>query len=110
MTEDGITAQASCKNSFDDGLTRHRFSLGFIADDDAMTQHVGADALHILWRDIAAAVQEGVGARAEGEINGRARRSAVANQSLESQIVGAWFARGPDHIHNVIFHTIVDVD
>src|SRR5437762_2124147 len=75
-----------------------------------MTQHVGTDALHILWRDIAAAVQEGVSARTECEINCGSRRSAVANQSLESQIVGAGFARGPDHVHNVIFHTIVDVD
>ena len=54
-----------------------------------MAQHVGADALHVLWRDIAAAVQERVCARTECEINGGARRSAVANQSFQPQIVGA---------------------
>src|SRR6476620_979413 len=100
----------SGKNALDDGLTRHRLSLGFIADDDAMAQHVGADALYILRRDIAAAIQKRMCTRTECEINGGARRSAVANQSFESQIVGAGLARGPDHVHNVIFYAIVDVD
>ncbi len=100
----------SGENSLDDGLTRHRLSLGFIADDDAMAQHVGADALHVLRRDVAAPVQERVCARTEGKINGGARRSAVANQTFQAQIVGARFARGPDHVNNVIFHAIVDVD
>src|SRR4029453_3362949 len=44
------------------------------------------------------------------KINGGARRSAVANQSFQTKIVGARFARGPDHVHNVIFHAVVDVD
>src|SRR5262249_19723017 len=97
----------SCKNSLNDGLTRHRLSLGLIADDDAMAQHVRADALHVLRRDVASAVKECVRARTEGEINGGARRSAVANQSFQPQIVGARSARGPDHVDNVIFHAIV---
>src|SRR5262249_29380156 len=99
-----------CKNSLDDGLTRHGFSLGFVADDDTMAQYVGADALHVLWRDITAAVQEGVGACTQGEINGGARRSAVANQSFQPQIIGARFARGPNHVHNVILYAIIDID
>src|SRR6478752_6655104 len=100
----------SCKNSLDDGFTRHRFSLGFVADDDAVTQHVGADALYVLRRDVAAPVQERMRARTECEINGGTRRSAVANQSFEPEIVGAGLARRPDYVHYVIFHAIVDVD
>src|SRR6266550_4620812 len=100
----------SCENSLDDGLTRHGLSLGFIADNDAVTQYIGADALYVLRRDVAAAVQERVGARTECEINGGARRSSVANQSFQPQIVGAGLSRGPDHVNNVIFHAVVDVD
>src|SRR4029077_8688360 len=92
----GLTAsrnRQSCKNSIDDGLTRHRLGLSFVADDDAMAQHVGPDALHVLRCDVAAAVQERVCARSECEIDGGAWRSAVANQTFESQIVGGRFAR-----------------
>src|SRR5215831_12991283 len=96
----------SCKNSLDDGLTRHRLSLGFVADDDAVPQHVGADAFHVLRRDVAASVQERVCARTEGEINGRARRSAIANQSFEPQIVGARLPCGPDYVDDVILYAI----
>ena len=79
----------SGKNPLDDGLARDRLRLGFVADDDAVAQHIGADALHVLRRDVAAAVQERVRARGEREINRGARRGAVANQSFELQIVGA---------------------
>src|SRR5882724_3759273 len=98
----------SCKNSLDDSLTR--YSLGFIADDDAMAQHVGTNALHVLWRDVAAPVQKRMCARTECKINGCAWRSTVANQSFQTKIVCARLPRGPDHVNNVIFHTIVDVD
>src|SRR5436853_2041314 len=100
----------SGKNSLDDGLTRHRFGLSFVADDDAMAQHVGANTLHILWRNISAPVQERMGARSECKVNGGARRCAIANQSFETQIVGGWFACRPDDVHDVIFHAVIDVD
>src|SRR6266550_3716838 len=100
----------SCKNSLDDGLTRHGLSLGFIAENDTVTQHIGTNALHVLWRDVAAPVQKRMCARTECKINGCAWRSTVANESFQTKIVGARLARGPDHVDNVIFHTIVDVD
>src|SRR6266446_1423488 len=100
----------SCKNSLDDGLTRHGLSLGFIADDDSMAQHVRADALHVLWRDVAAPVQKRMCARTECKINSCTWRSTVANQSFQTKIVGARFAGGPHHVNNVLFHAIVDVD
>src|SRR6059058_5758557 len=100
----------SCKNSLDDGLTRYGFSLGFIADDDAVTQHVGTNALHVLWRDVAAPVQKRMCARTECKINGCAWRSTVANQSFQTKIVRARLPRRPHHVNNVIFHTIVDID
>src|SRR4029079_5636864 len=100
----------ACKNSFDDGLARHRLGFGFVANDNSMAQYVRADALHVLWRDVTAAVQEGVGAGTKGQINGGARRSAVANQPFQSQIVGGRFTRGPNDVHNVILHPVVDVD
>ena len=36
------------------------FRFRFVAHDDAMAQNVGADALDVLRRDVAAAVQERV--------------------------------------------------
>src|ERR1035441_10577359 len=34
----------------DNGIGRHRLRLGFIGEDEAMTQHVGADALDVFRR------------------------------------------------------------
>ena len=49
------------------------FRFGFVADDDAVAQDIVPDALDVLRRDIAAAVEEGVGARGERERNRGAR-------------------------------------
>ena len=84
--------------------------LGFVADDDAVAQDIGADALDVLRRDVAAAVQERVGARGQREVNRGARRSAVTNQAFQIQIVRRRLARRPDDIDDVILHAIVDVD
>src|SRR5260370_30777642 len=75
------------KDSFDDGFARDRFGLGFVADNDAVAQHVLADAFDILRRDVAAAIQKGVGTCAEGEVDCCAWRSAVTHEPLESQII-----------------------
>src|ERR1700693_489480 len=75
-----------------------------------MAQHVRADAFDVLWRDVAAAIQKGVGACAEGEIDRRTRRSPVTHESLESQIVRRGLARRPDDIDNVIFYAVIYID
>ena len=60
MGFDGITAPETGENWIDDRLTRHGLSFGFVADDHAVAQHVGADALHVLRRHVTATVQERV--------------------------------------------------
>ena len=75
-----------------------------------MPQHIRADALHVLGSHVATAVQERVGASGEGEIDRRTRRSAVADQTIELQIVGARIARSPNDIDDIILHAIIDID
>ncbi len=92
MTRKSSWNRQPCKNPFDDRFTRDRFRLSFVTDDDAVPQHVRADAFHVLRRNVTAAVQKRVSTRTEREINRRARRRAVTNKSLESQIVGCGLA------------------
>ena len=75
-----------------------------------MAQDIVPDAFDILRRDVTAAVQEGVGARGEGEIDRCAWRRAVADQAVELQIIRGGFARRPNHIDDIILHPIIDVD
>ena len=81
-----ITAPAVLRRSFDDCLARHTLGFGFVTHDDAMAQDVEADALDVLWRDVAATVEESVSACGEGEIDRGARRGAVSNQAVEFQM------------------------
>src|SRR5206468_2245498 len=86
------------KNSFDDGFARDCFSLGLVANDDAMPQDIRSDAFYILRCDITAAVQKRVSPRAEREINRGPRPRAVTNQSIQMQIARRRLARRPDNI------------
>ena len=71
ITSTGSRHRQSRENSLDNGLAGDRFRLGFVADDDAMPQDVRADALYVLRRDVAAAVQKRMGSSAERQINRR---------------------------------------
>src|SRR5206468_10381248 len=57
------------KNPFNDRLAGDRFRLSLITDNDAMPQHVGTDAFHVLGRNVTAPVQKRVRARSECKIN-----------------------------------------
>src|SRR5262249_19261419 len=46
--------------------------LRLVGDDHAMAQHVGPDRLHVLGGHVAAALQEGVRLRRQGEVEGGA--------------------------------------
>src|SRR5262245_36782113 len=61
--------------------------LGLVVDDDAGAQHVATDRLHVLRRDVAAALEEGVGLDGDGEVGRRARRGAVLAERTEIQLV-----------------------
>src|SRR5437764_9608243 len=87
------------ENSIDNRFTCDRFRFRFVTDDDAVTQHVSADALDVLRRDVAAAVQESMSSRREREINRGGGRSAVANQAVEVQMVRGRSAPGPADVH-----------
>src|SRR5262249_47508750 len=84
--------------------------LGLVGDDDAVAQHVGTDRLHVLRRDVAAALEEGVRLGGEGEVERRARRGAVLDERTEIQLVGLRLARGEDDADDVVLDLVVDVD
>src|SRR4029077_14517250 len=73
----------SCENPIDYRLACHALGFGLVAHDDAVAQNIRPDAFDILRRDIAAAVEERIGARGEREVNRRPRRSAVTDQAFE---------------------------
>ena len=75
-----------------------------------MAQHVEPDALDILGRHVAPALQEGAGAGGEGEGDGRARRGSVADHPFERQFVAGGLARGENDVDDVILHAVIDVD
>ena len=74
----------SRENPIDYRLARHALGFGFVAHDDAVAQNIRPDAFDILRRDIAAAVQEGVGAGGKREVNRGARRSAIRTSPSSS--------------------------
>src|SRR2546423_1811755 len=84
--------------SVDYRLAGDRLRLRLIADDDAVAQDIGADALYVLRRNVATAIQKRVGPSSEREVNCGPRRRAITNQSVHLQVVSARIARGPDHI------------
>ena len=55
------------EDALDDLLGRHLLGLGLVGERDAVAQHVGADRLDVLGRDVAAVAQEGVGPRRQGQ-------------------------------------------
>src|SRR5687768_16858629 len=101
--------QAS-EDSLDDLFARDLFRFRFVADDDAMTKHVGADTLHIVRSDIAAPGDERASSRSKGQGNRCARRCSVADHPLELQPVGCWIARGEYDVDNVVLHAVIHVD
>ena len=78
----GLTAPAIRKNPLDNRLARNRLCFRFVADDDAMAQNVGTNALDVLRCDVAASVQESMSTRGQREINCGAGGGAVTNQTL----------------------------
>ena len=76
-----------------------------------MAEDVGGDGFDVLRGDVAAALEEGVGAGGEGEEEGGARRGAVADVVLEGvELVGGGVARGEDDGEDVVLDLVVDVD
>src|SRR5207248_2706439 len=73
-------------------------------------EHIRADALHILRRDVAAAGNERPRTCGEGEGDGRTRAGAVADEAIELELVGRRLPRGEDDIDDVVLHPAVDVD
>ena len=60
-----------------DRLGGDLLGLGLVGEDDAVAQHVGADRLDVLGRDVAAVAQERVRARRQVQGDRRARAGAV---------------------------------
>ena len=98
------------ENLLDDVLRGDVFRLGLVADRDAMAQHVGREFLHVLRRDVAAAVEERRGARGQRQIDRGARRGAVLDVAVEIQPCGLRVARRQHHVHDVVPDLVVHVD
>src|SRR3954451_7221742 len=63
-----------------DRLRRDVLRLGLVGQDHAVAQHVHADRLDVLGRDVAAVAQEGVRARGRVEVDGRAGAGAEGDE------------------------------
>jgi hypothetical protein len=95
----------------DDFFGGHVFGLGLEGGDDAVAEDVGGDGLDVLRGDIAAALEEGVGAGGEGEVEGGAGRGAVADVVAEGvELVGGGVAGGEDDGEDVVLDLVVDID
>ena len=75
-----------------------------------MAEHVGADRLHVLRRDVAATLEEGVRLGGEGQVERRARRGAILDEGAQVELVGLRLARGEDDVDDVVLDLVVDVD
>src|SRR5438093_12214243 len=83
------------KNPFNDRLAGDRFGLSLITDNDAMPQHIGPNAFHVLGRNVTTAVSQCVSTRAKRKINRCPWRGALTNETFQSTLVHGWLARGP---------------
>src|SRR5438093_7879633 len=63
------------RHAFEDALHHlvgvDLLGLGLVGDDDPVAEHVGADRLHVLRRDVATALEEGVRLRGESQVERR---------------------------------------
>ena len=75
-----------------------------------MAQHVHADALDVLRRDVAAPVQEGVGFGGQRQGNGGAGRGAQLDQPLQAvNFVGGRIARAANNVHDVVLDFVIHI-
>ncbi len=88
----------------------HVLGLGLVRHDDAMPQHVGADALDVLRRHVAPAFDERVRLRCERQKERRPRRRAVLDERAEVEVERLGVARRDDEIDDVLLDLVVDVD
>src|SRR4029077_10981282 len=106
----GSRHRQSCKNPLDNRLARNRLCFRFVANDNAMTQDIGADALDVLRGDVAASVQESMSTRGQREINCGARGGSVTNQTLQLQVIRRRLPCRPNNVDDVILYSIVYVN
>ena len=64
-----FTVQKAVENHMPEVIVIDVFGFGFIADNDAMAEHVHADGLHVLRGDVPASLQERVGFRGNVQID-----------------------------------------
>jgi hypothetical protein len=83
---------------------------GLVRQHDAVPQHVGHQVGHVLGQRVAAPAQEGEGARAFDQVDGRARAGAEGDVArLVGQAVPRRLARGRHQLHRVLDQRRVDV-
>src|SRR6185369_2604307 len=94
-----------------DGLGRDVLRLRLVGQDHAVAQHVHADRLDVLGRDVAAVAQERVRARRHVEVDGRARAGAERDEVRQiGQPVRLRVAARVYDADDVVADLLVDVD
>src|SRR5579863_1022691 len=92
----------------DDRFRRDLLGLGLVGEDHAVAQHVHADGLDVLGRDVAAVTQEGVRARRQVEVDRRARARTEGDEVAElSQTVRLGLARRVHDADDVVADLLV---
>src|SRR5262249_15989641 len=102
----GQRFQDLCNDVFGSDILR----FGLVANRHAVAQHIQCEALHVLRRDVAAAVQEGRGGGGHGGGDGRGGRGGAADVAVQVDAVALRVACGPDHIDDVVLELVINVN
>src|SRR5262245_48061053 len=93
------------------GLRGDVLRLGLVGQDHAVAQHVHADRLDVLGRDVAAVAQKRMGARGHVQVDRRARAGAEGDEVRQiGEPVRLRLPAGVDDADDVVADLLVDVD
>ena len=99
------------ENVRDNHVGGHVVGLGFVGQADTVAHHVVAYGDDVLRHNVAALVDEGIGAGGAGKRNRRARRGPEADVGFDFvEAVLLRRARGVDDIDDVAFDFLVKID
>src|SRR5438309_12048032 len=98
------------KDSLQQVFRANVLRLRFIRENNTMPEHIVADGLDVLRRDVAAAVQESLPLGSSRQEDCRARAGAVLHirSNVESLFAGA--ARGMHHVNDIALDLVIDVE
>src|SRR5262249_8007412 len=96
------------EDALDDLVGGHFLGLGLVAGDDAMAEDVEADSLDVCRRDVGAALDQGVGAGRDGEVDAGAGRGAELDQAADIEVEVGGIAAGVDDVDDVVLDPVIE--